>query len=359
MNVMVARRVSGTVGRKPVVLTAVVLLLAAGAAPEVRAAAPDTAQADAAPASASGTVSVLQLVPGTYMLTVDGVNVGVNSGPDGVIVVDTGPASAAPRLLAAIRNITQQPIRYVIDTSSDADLIGGDPALVAAGQSLITDPGTLRLVPRNVADAHVGRVAPIVATQEVLNRMIQQQGYPSWALPTEVFDRPEYQFYMNGQAIAVIRQPAAHSDGDAVVRFERSDVVVTGDTFDIEHFPVIDVAQGGSIQGEVDAVNQLLNTLVFTSTPIVEDAVGTLVIPVHGPVCNQADVLTYRDMVANVRNRIEYLIDHGKSLKQVEAADPTQGYETRYGEGSAATAFVEAAYKSLMASRSHGHAAKE
>ena len=358
---MVARMLSGTVGRKPAVLAAVVLLLAASSAPKVWAAAPDTPQADAAPASASasGAVSVLQLVPGTYMLTVDGVNVGVNTGPDGVIVVDTGPASAAPRLLAAIKNITQQPIRYVIDTSGDPDLIGGDPVLVGAGQSLITDPGTLRLVPRNVADAHVGRVAPVVATQEVLNRMILQQGYPSWALPTEVFDRPEYQFYMNGQAIAVIRQPAAHSDGDAVVRFERSDVVVTGDTFDIEHFPLIDVAHGGSIQGEVDAVNQLLNTLVFTSTPIVEDAVGTLVIPVHGPVCNQADVLTYRDMVANVRNRIEYLIDHGKTLKQVEAADPTQGYETRYGEGSAATAFVEAAYKSLMASRSHGHAAKE
>ncbi len=352
-----------TAGRTPTVLMAAVLLLAASVSPRARAAAPYPLQAGAAPASApaSGAVAVLPVVPGTDMLTVDGVNVAVNSGPDGVIVVDTGPASAAPALLAAIRNITQRPIRYVIDTSGDPDLIGGDALLVAAGQSLITDPGTLRLVPRGVTDVHVGEYAPIVATQEVLVRMIQQGGYPSWALPTEVFDRPEYQFYMNGQAIAVIREPAAHSDGDTVVRFERSDVVVTGDIFDIEHFPVIDVAQGGSIQGEVDALNQLLNTLVFTSTPIVEDAVGTVVIPVHGPVCNQADVLTYRDMVANVRDRIEYLIDHGKSLSQVEAADPTQGYESRYGEGRAATAFVEAAYESLMAGRSrgHGHAARE
>ena len=313
----------------------------------------------AAPAASAQGVSVLPLVPGIDMLTVDGVNVAVNSGPEGVIVVDTGPASAAPELLAAIKSITHQPIRYVINTSGDADLIGGDAVLVAAGQSLITDPGTLRLVPRNVTDAHVGQYASIVATQQVLERMIQQGGYPSWALPSEVFDRAEYQFYMNGQAIAVIRAPAAHSDGDALVRFERSDVVVTGNIFDIEHFPVIDVAHGGSIQGEVDALNRLLNTLVYTSTPIVEDAVGTLVIPVHGPVCNQADVLTYRDMVANVRNRIQYLIDHGKNLKQVEAADPTQGYASRYGQGSAATAFVEAAYKSLMASRSRGHAAKE
>jgi len=332
------------------VLGAVMLLLAVSLSPNALAA--------ASAASPEG-VSVLPLVPGIDMLTVDGVNVAVNSGPQGVIVVDTGPASAAPELLAAIKSITHQPIRYVINTSGDADLIGGDAVLVAAGQSLITDPGTLRLVPRNVTDAHVGQYAPIVATQEVLTRMIQQSGYPSWALPSEVFERAQYQFYMNGQSIAVIREPAAHSDGDAVVRFERSDVVVTGDIFDIEHFPVIDVAHGGSIQGEVDAVNQLLNTLVFTSTPIVEDATGTLVIPVHGPVCNQADVLTYRDMVANVRNRIEYLIAHGKNLSQVEAADPTQGYETRYGEGSAATAFVEAAYKSLMASRSHGRAAKE
>ncbi|HEX4049527.1 MAG TPA: MBL fold metallo-hydrolase [Steroidobacteraceae bacterium] len=326
------------------------LLLVVGISPKALA---------ASAADPEAAVAVLPVVPGIDMLTVDGVNVAVDSGPDGVIVVDAGPASTAPQLLAAIKNMTSLPIRYVIDTSGDPDLIGGDAVLVAAGQSLITDPGTLRLSPRNVADAHVGRYAPIVATQEVLERMIQQGGYPSWALPSEVFDRPEYQFYMNRQAIAVIREPAAHSDGDAVVRFERSDVVVAGDIFDIEHFPVIDVEHGGSIQGELDALNQLLNTLVFTSTPIVEDAVGTVVIPVHGPVCNQADILTYRDMVANVRNRIEYLIDHGKTLKQVEAADPTQGYASRYGEGSAATAFVDAAYKSLMASRSHGHAAKE
>lgn len=352
---------SAEAGRMPAALTAVVLLLAAGAAPRARAAAPDPQQDDAAPASAttSGAVSVLPVVPGTYMMTVDGVNVAVNSGPDGVVVVDTGPASMAPALLAAIKSISQQPIRYVIDTSGDSDLIGGDAVLVAAGQSLITDPGTLRLTPKNVTDSHVGQYASIVATQQVLERMIEQGGYPSWALPSEVFDRAEYQFYMNGEAIAVIRAPAAHSDGDTLVRFERSDVVVTGDVFDIEHFPVIDIEHGGSMQGEVDALNRLLNTLVFTSTPIVEDSVGTMVIPVHGPVCNQADILTYRDMVANVRDRIQYLIDHGKNLRQVEAADPTQGYETRYGEGSAATAFVEAAYKSLMASRSHGHAVKE
>lgn len=340
--------------------TAVVSLLVASLSPQARAAQqPLQAGAASASTTTSGAVSVLPLVPGIDMLTVDGVNVAVNFGPEGVIVVNTGPASAAPELLAAIKRITPQPIRYVINTSGDPDLIGGDATLVAAGQSLITDPGTLRLTPHNVTDQHVGEYATIVATQEVLTQMIQQGGYPSWALPTEVFERAQYQFYMNGQPIVVIREPAAHSDADAVVRFERSDVVATGDVFDIEHFPVIDVANGGSIQGEVDAVNQLLNTLVFSSTPIVQDAVGTLVIPVHGPVCNQADVLTYRDMVANVRNRIVYLIDHGKNLKQVEAADPTQGYETRYGEGSAATAFVEASYKSLMASRSRRHAAKE
>jgi len=329
------------------------LLLAVSISPMAAAA------AAAASAAARVAVSVLPVVPGIDMLTVDGVNVAVNSGPEGVVVVDTGPISAAPKLLAAIKKITQQPIRYVIDTSGDPDLIGGDALLVAAGQSLITDPATLRLAPHNVTDVHVGEYAPIVATQEVLTRMILQGGYPSWALPSEVFTRPQYQFYMNGQAIAVIREPAAHSDADAVVRFERSDVVVTGDVFDIEHFPVIDIQHGGSIQGEVDALNQLLNTLVFTSTPIIQETAGTMVIPVHGPLCNQADILTYRDMVANVRNRIEYLIDHGRSLSQVEAADPTQGYDSRYGGGSSATAFVEAAYKSLKASRSRGHAAKE
>ena len=155
--------------------------------------------------------------------------------------------------------------------------------------------------------------------------------------------------YLNGEGIEVLHQPSAHSDGDAIVFFRRSDVVVAGDVLDTTRFPVIDVARGGSIDGEIAALNRLVD-IAIPSVPIVSREEGTLVIPGHGRVCDQLDVVEYRDMVTIVRDRVRDLIRAGASLDQVKAAAPARGYTRRYGSDTGTwttSAFVEAVYRSL------------
>jgi glyoxylase-like metal-dependent hydrolase (beta-lactamase superfamily II) len=307
----------------------------------------------ARPASDPAAVDVLRVRPDIYMLTVDGVNVTLETGPEGTVLVDTGPANGSAALLAAIRNLTASPIRYLIDSSGDADLIGGNGALAAAGQSLV----------RSAAPG--GRTsAAIVARSDLLDRMIAQPAaFPDSPPPGEIFTRPQYNFALNGQGIAAVWEPAAHSDVDIVVRFWGSDVVATGDIFDMTRFPVIDLQHGGSVQGEIDALNGIINTLVIAPAPLVTNTGGTLVVPVRGPLCDQADLVTYRDMVIDMRDRIERLLAQGRSLQQIQSMDVTQGYEARFGAegGSWTTAqFVEAVYKSLVAQKKvHGRHAKE
>lgn len=314
-----------------------------------------SAVAAAAPeAGAETQVQVLQVRPDIYMLTVEGINIAVQTGPDGTIVVGGGPKKSGEAVLEKIRQIASTPIRYVINTSADADLIGGNAPLVASGRSIIPQPNLA--VNNNsgaFADPNVGIYAAVVAHENTLTRQIEQGDFAPWELPSETFARPNYQFYMNGQAITVIHEPAAHSDGDCVVRFEGSDVVVTGAVFDMTRFPVIDTARGGTAAGALNAVNDVLNNHVFTSTPIVRDDAGTLVIPMRGPLSNQADVLTYRDMIATVQQRIRHLIGQGKNLQQILAAEPTQGYDTRFGAAGklASWEFIESQYRTMISGR--------
>jgi glyoxylase-like metal-dependent hydrolase (beta-lactamase superfamily II) len=156
--------------------------------------------------------------------------------------------------------------------------------------------------------------------------------------------------YLNGEAIEIFSQPDAHTDSDAFVFFRRSDVVVAGDVLDTRQFPVIDVARGGSIQGEIAALNRLVE-LAVPSVPIVSREAGTIVVPGHGRLCDQYDVIDYRDMVTIIRDRVRELIKAGRSLAEVKAAQPAKGYVGRYGNtGGAGTAdrFIEAVYQGLL-----------
>ncbi len=154
--------------------------------------------------------------------------------------------------------------------------------------------------------------------------------------------------YLNGEGIEVFHQPAAHTDGDAIVFFRRSDVVVAGDVLDTRRFPVIDIAKGGSIQGEIAALQKLIETAI-PSVPIVSRDAGTLIIPGHGRICDQLDVVEYRDMVTIIRDRVRDLMKQGLTLEQVKAAGPARGYTRRYGADTSWTTndFVEAVYRSL------------
>jgi len=321
-----------------------------------------------APQPIDADVQVLPVSSGVFMLTVGGVNVTVQTGTDGTVVVDPGPVATAPAVVAQIRRLTRAPIRYVIDTNADAEVVGGNAIAASAGSSIASRDLFAAAADRQfssiaaVPGAKAGNGAPIIALQSVLTRMLASTpGYPASGLPTDTFTRPEFNFFAN-EGIAVVQLPAAHSDADAAVRFERTDVVVTGAVFDPTRFPAIDLQHGGSIQGELDALNRIVNTLVFAHTPVLTNTGGTLVVPLRGPLCDLADLVTYQDMVATVTARIRFYMDRGRSLRQVLAADPLQGYRTRYGadrDNGTATDFVAAVYRSLLVARLPLHRQRE
>jgi len=176
--------------------------------------------------------------------------------------------------------------------------------------------------------------------------------YPSGAIPNEAFFTPRKAIRMNDEGLEILYQPAAHSSADSFVLFRSSDVVVAGDVMDTTRFPNIDLAAGGSIQGEIAALNKLID-LTIAPTPFIYKDVGTYVIPGHGRVCEQMEVVDYRDMVVLVRDVVADLIKQGKTLDQVKAARPALPYETRYGtQAGVTTAFIESIYKSLQANKS-------
>jgi len=291
-------------------------------------------------------LEILEVRPSFFVIVGTGAtaNIGVQVGEDGLVVVDAGSAAGAQGVLAAMRHISPRPIRYVIDTGPDADHVGGNEALAIAGEKLFAGglPGGGQ---QNAATA-AERVAPIISAEGVLKHMAKS---PAGGWPTEVFHYSRKAMYLNGEAIEVLRQPAAHTDSDVFAFFRRSDVVMAGDVLDTRQFPVIDVERGGTIQGEIAALNRLVD-LAVPSTPVVTREAGTIVVPGHGRLCDQYDVVDYRDMVIIIRDRVRDLIKAGKSLADVKAAQPAKGYAGRYGNAGGTWTtdrFVEAVYRSL------------
>ncbi len=291
--------------------------------------------------SAQAEIDVVKLRDNVYMIAGAGANITLQFGSDGAVVVDAGPLQQADAVIAAIKKITSQPIRYVIDTSDDADHVSGNEKVAKAGRTLFQTNNQLGESMTN------GGAAAVLSAERVLARMSAPTGksapYATAAWPTETYDQKRKYMYLNGEGIEVLHPPSAHTDGDSIVFFRRSDVVAAGDILDLTRFPVIDVARGGSIQGEVDALNQLVE-LAIPSVPLVSQEGGTLVVPGHGYVCDQLDVVEYRDMVTIVRDRVQDLAKKGMTIDQVKAANPTAGYNARYG---ASAKFVEAIYESL------------
>ena len=295
-----------------------------------------TVAAQSTTSPASNKLEILEVRPSFFVIAGAGANIGVQIGEDGVVVVDTGNATEAPGVLAAIKRISPKPIRYIINTGPDADHVGGNETLAKAGERVLSGGG------RNATS-----MTPIVAVESVQRHLTK---LPPDGLPNEVFNSARKAMYLNGEAIEVLNQADAHTDADAFVFFRRSDVVVAGDVLDTRQFPVIDVARGGSIQGEIAALNRLVE-LAVPSVPIVSREAGTIIVPGHGRLCDQYDVVEYRDMVVIIRDRVRDLIKAGRSLAEVKAAQPAKGYVARYGNaGGAATTdrFIEAVYQGLV-----------
>lgn len=297
-------------------------------------------------------VEVIQVRPNVYMIADAGSNIAVHVGWQGAIVVDTGSAEMSDKVLAAINRITNQRIRYIVNTSADADHVGGNEALSKAGLTLYPYAGSGDAITDFRTNSGA---AAIMAHENVLLRVSAPTGqkslFPSAAWPTETFTGRARSLYLNNDGMQIIYQPAAHSDGDSIVFFRRADVIVTGDLFDVTHFPVIDLEKGGSIKGEIDALNRLID-MTIPAVPLVWHEDRSLLIPGHGRVCDQADLVEYRDMVTIIRDVIQDMIKRGMTLEQVKRADPAKGYRGRYGSDTGpwtTDMFVEAVYKSLTA----------
>ncbi len=279
----------------------------------------------------------VQAVPvqgNVYMLASSAGNVTVQIGKDGVLVVDTQFAPMAPKLLAAIRTLSVKPILWVVNTHAHPDHTGGNEALP------------------KLANGASGQRPRIIAHQNVLNRMSAalpgQPRVPEALWPNDEYLLPQKDLSFNGEAVVIYHMPEAHTDGDSIVFFRKSDVISTGDLFTPGRYPFIDLDNGGSLQGIINAMNRILQLTV----PLKYQEGGTYIVPGHGRICDEAEIVEYRDMLTIIRDRFRDLIGKGMNLEQIKTARPTRDYDTEYGANTGfwtTDMFVEAVYKSLTA----------
>jgi cyclase len=290
-------------------------------------------------------LEVVKVRKNFYMIAGAGGNIGVQIGSVGIVLVNAGSAQASDRVLVELKKLTDLPVRYIINTAAGADFVGGNEKLAKAGFTIFTNAlGNTGFVGAMTN----GGAAAILAHESVLNRMTKAN-YPAAAAPTEAFYASRKALRMNDEGIEVFHQPKAHSDADSFVLFRASDVVVTGDVVDMTRFPTIDLANGGTIDGEIAALNRLIE-LTIAPTPFIYKDVGTYVVPGHGRLSEQMDIVDYRDMVVIVRDNVAALKAQKKTLEQIKAARPALPYESRYGAKSGSWTtdmFIEAIYKSL------------
>ena len=298
------------------------------------------------PTADAGEVHILPVRGNVYMLVGAGGNITVQAGEDGVLMVDAGVASMSDKVMAAVRTISRGPLRYIINTNERGEHTGGNDTIAATGSTI---PFRLATDSR-VSDGRLGQDrASVIAFLTVFHRMSAPTGQvaprPEAAWPDNTYSSPQKKLYFNDEPVLIMHQPS-NTDGNSIVHFRLADVVSVGDLVDLTGYPFIDIEAGGSIE----AVVQGLNRVISITVPNQQSEAGTLVIPGHGRLADQPDVVYYQQMVAIVRDRIQDMIGRGMTVEQVKAARPTRDYDTRYGKDTGTWTtdmFVEAAYNSL------------
>jgi cyclase len=290
------------------------------------------AYCQAAVSASSNEIGVLKVQGNVYMVVTPAGNIAAQIGSDGIVVVNTAEEALAPRIAAAIKKLdvngSEKPVQWIVNTDAALNHIGGNVALpVASGLPKARQPR-------------------IVAQANVLN-LIGGRGRAQLKIPEDLWPNDEYStptkdFAFNGEAVVVTHVPQALTDGDSIVHFRRSDVLAVGDLFTPGLYPVIRLDRGGSIQGYLDGLNLILRITV----PLRYQEGGTYVIPGRGRLCDEADVVEYRNMVTIVRDRVLDMVKQNKTWDEVKAARLTRDYDVQY-DAKSAEAFVEAIYKSL------------
>ena len=263
----------------------------------------------AAASTANNDVQTLQVQGNVYMLVTPTGNVAVQAGEDGVLVVDTGGVGITDKLLAAVRQISKKDIRWIVNTSMSKEHTSGNEAFSKAGRTVNGNP------------------ANIIAHENAALRMAKA-GVPSAAQPFSTYFEDTRDFPFNGEPVILYHNATSNTDTDTMVMFRRSDVIATGDLFNTVLYPVIDTANGGTLKGIIDGVNHVLE-LAVPSKDFEEG--GTFIIPGRGRLCDEADLVEYRDMLAIIYDRIADLVKQKKTLAQVKAARPTMDYDGRWG----------------------------
>jgi len=292
-------------------------------------------------AAANSGVGVVHLWPvqrNIYAAVGPGGNTTISVGDEGVFIVDTMTADAAPDLVASIKSLSNKPIRWIVNTHSHRDHTGGNAVVSRSGVYVAT------------GNTRGGGGASILSFESALMRLNGSAESPDKApeagWPTDSFFVKQKDMFFNGEPVLIIHVPNAHTDGDAIVFFRRSDVIAAGDVFTPDRYPVIDAAEGGSINGILAG----LNLLIELAVPEFNEEGGTMIVPGHGRICDESDVGDYRDMVTIVRDRIQDLIAKKMTLEQVKAAHPTFDYDGVYASPTyTGDMFVEAVYRSLTA----------
>ena len=263
---------------------------------------------DARPADDAVAVTSQQLRPGLHVLMSGrNGNIGVWHGADGIVVVDDSLAPLAPKVLEAIRQIADGPIRFVINTHWHPDHTGGNELLGESG-GIVFAHHNVRT--RMSGEQFIGLVDMRVPPS------------PAASLPVVTFDE-SLTLHLNGDRLDIVHVSEAHTDGDAVLWWRAANVVHTGDVYLSGSFPFVDLDSGGTLAGLVAGVEAILAR--------VDDA--TIVIPGHGPVSNRRELVEYRDMIVTVGRRIREGVEHGRNLDEVLASRPTAEYDARYGQG--------------------------
>jgi glyoxylase-like metal-dependent hydrolase (beta-lactamase superfamily II) len=272
------------------------------------------------------TVKVVPVAPGVYMLEGMGGNIGLSVGKDDAFIIDDQYAPLSAKIKAAVATVTPKPVRFVVNTHWHFDHVGGNEALAGSGAIIFAHENTRR---RMSSEQFIS----------ALNRRVPAS--PVAALPVITFS-DTITFYTNDDTVRTFHVANAHTDGDAIIFFQKANVVHMGDTFFNGRYPLIDLSTGGSLVGMIAAANQ---GLAMSNA-------STRFIPGHGPLASRADLVRYRDMLLAVRERVTRLISQHRTLKQILDAKPLADFDSQLGNGTIKPEqFLTIVYESLRSPR--------